>query len=730
MNKITPVLFQTNKTKIEDYIIDRIKLKLGNDWKYEYYSDDDIIQFFKDNPIHELPHIITKFNALPTGSHKANLFRYYYLFIHGGFFLNSDAMIMENIENIVKDYDFVSVDSTSHPGSIFHGILGSSPRNEIIKKALYSAYQTDPILLQADYHYWCKDLYNIIKQDTFGYSIKLYKEQRLDNGENGDDIMDNETNQLLFKHYWKDKIIPPLKNTDYTVEFTNIYNTNYWIDGSGSGSTIENTKLYNKTIVDFIRQNNITQITDIGCGDWQSSFLIYQEFQQIDYLGIDCVKSVIENNKLNHPQYNFITLDILCNIDLIRDCELYIIKDVLQHWKLKDIYDFLDQLIEKNFKYIIITNRGNQGVDNLELDSYIGDCRGLDCQFLPLKKYNAQPILDYYGDENKHICRIQKNYTTWNHYNKNELHEFDYRILTTFQTNYSLIRLGPPEDGGYVIADGLEYDLFISVGIANDIRFEESFLDMNNVKCFAFDGTISSFPAHRNPMEWIQKNIDSVNTDKTTNLKEYLEKGQRIFLKMDIEGSEFNWLDSMTTKDLQRCSQIVLEVHWPFDIYRMNQLKKLKETHYIIHLHGNNNGQIITIQPSFLKEIQLPEVFEITYINKNLVEDPKKIEIEFPTRLDFPNNPNAKDISFSIPLDYSFKLIHKKYSWGQHSVTFLENGKMDAFGVGYYYSLSEKCFYANFESREHTLVFNENYTEFLSIRKGDYDIVRGNLLTH
>jgi len=55
---------------------------------------------------------------------------------------------------------------------------------------------------------------------------------------------------------------------------------------------------------------------------------------------------------------------------------------------------------------------------------------------------------------------------------------------------------------------------------------------------------------------------------------------------------------------------------------------------------------------------------------------------------------------------------------------------MDAFGVWHYYPLSDKCFYANFGNREHTLVFNENYTEFLSIRKGDYDIVRGNLLTH
>ena len=32
--------------------------------------------------------------------------------------------------------------------------------------------------------------------------------------------------------------------------------------------------------------------------------------------------------------------------------------------------------------------------DNLELDTYIGNGRGLDCHFLPLKEYNVQPLLN------------------------------------------------------------------------------------------------------------------------------------------------------------------------------------------------------------------------------------------------------------------------------------------------------------------------------------------------
>jgi hypothetical protein len=189
--------------------------------------------------------------------------------------------------------------------------------------------------------------------------------------------------------------------------FTKIYKKNDWGCGSGSGSKIENTIKYNKCIIDFIKNNNINTITDIGCGDWQSSYLIYKEFDNIDYLGLDCVDFIIQKNKKKHPKYNFCTLDIFNNIELIRDSDLYIIKDVLQHWKLKDIYHFLDKLILKNFKFIIITNGSNQDCDDLDIDN-IGNFRGLNVNFLPLKKYNAELLLEYFGDETKHICIIKK----------------------------------------------------------------------------------------------------------------------------------------------------------------------------------------------------------------------------------------------------------------------------------------------------------------------------------
>lgn len=54
---IPKVLFQTNKTSNETYVFDMIMDRLTNEWKYEFYNDDNVIQFFINNPIVDLPDI-------------------------------------------------------------------------------------------------------------------------------------------------------------------------------------------------------------------------------------------------------------------------------------------------------------------------------------------------------------------------------------------------------------------------------------------------------------------------------------------------------------------------------------------------------------------------------------------------------------------------------------------------------------------------------------------------
>jgi len=136
----------------------------------------------------------------------------------------------------------------------------------------------------------------------------------------------------------------------------------------------------------------------------------------IKYTGYDTYKKIIDyHNNCNYPgdKYTFIHLDIFKNKDMIKNSELIILKDILMHWKLQNIYDFMDYLIEnKKSKYILIINDSNQIKDNTDIsinsfsDIFTNSFRPLSVNFLPLKKYN--PIIIYkYQPSDKEVSLIQ-----------------------------------------------------------------------------------------------------------------------------------------------------------------------------------------------------------------------------------------------------------------------------------------------------------------------------------
>ena len=86
----------------------------------------------------------------------------------------------------------------------------------------------------------------------------------------------------------------------------------------GEGSSITFTKEYTSFIRNFIDKNNIKKVIDLGCGDRQSSYLIYEN-KDIIYYGYDAYKNIITHNQKKYPEYIFTHLDILNNIDLIED---------------------------------------------------------------------------------------------------------------------------------------------------------------------------------------------------------------------------------------------------------------------------------------------------------------------------------------------------------------------------------------------------------------------------
>jgi hypothetical protein len=230
--------------------------------------------------------------------------------------------------------------------------------------------------------------------------------------------------------------------------------------------------------------------------------------------------------------------------------------------------------------------------------------------------------------------------------------------LTLYKSPYPKKRIGKNNDGGYVTVElpDNDYDLFLSGGISNDNTFENELLKMHpKLTCYAFDGTIPGLPQKNDRIQFVRKNLASYNSDYVTNLHEYMEDYENIFLKIDIEGHEFRLLPTFFENEyIKKIKQLVVEIHSPADIqlypdyfrglsdikneHMFDLLRKLNNTHTLVHLHANNGCKMNVIDG-----INIPHVFELTYIRNDYVSKRVLNNEPLPTSLDMKNIPHLPD---------------------------------------------------------------------------------------
>ena len=200
---IPKIFVQTSRQPPQQYVVDMIRER-SPQWDYQHYTDDDIITFFSENPVAEFPNVIAKFYMLNYGEHRADLFRYYFLYVKGGVYMDTDAMIQDNIENIIGDADFFTVNSGYFPGTVFQGFLGAVPQHPLIYMALKDLYYCPIENLRSEFHLLCKNLYQFIQQHRTPQTLLF--EEIYGNEEEAHVV--NKDKKLVLIHYHIKKIIP------------------------------------------------------------------------------------------------------------------------------------------------------------------------------------------------------------------------------------------------------------------------------------------------------------------------------------------------------------------------------------------------------------------------------------------------------------------------------------------------------------------------------------------
>jgi FkbM family methyltransferase len=215
---IPKTILQTSKLPYPAYVKDMWKHRTDDSWTINWFDDEAIIKFFKDNPLPEFPNIIDVFHSFKDGGHKADLFRYYYLYLNGGFFIDSDMMTHVHMNDIYSnEHDHILIfadvagNRISHPEIdspiIFNALMGCVPKSQIVYKALQNAYNTKPRLLEKQRLYFVYMLYVITENLKDQHNI-LFFEERLDDLHARFSYTVDHTERKILSHFYADKIIP------------------------------------------------------------------------------------------------------------------------------------------------------------------------------------------------------------------------------------------------------------------------------------------------------------------------------------------------------------------------------------------------------------------------------------------------------------------------------------------------------------------------------------------
>ena len=231
-----------------------------------------------------------------------------------------------------------------------------------------------------------------------------------------------------------------------------------------------------------------------------------------------------------------------------------------------------------------------------------------------------------------------------------------------------LVRIGRDYDGGYLVSksDIEKTDLLIGIGIGDDWSFEEDFVLQNDVELVAYDASVNfRFWLKRVLIETIKNPFNLYALKKYFSYKGFFKgkrkhikkfvglnstdnihctfadvlddtKSENIFLKIDVEGSEYRFLHDILANE-ERITGVVIELH-DVDIH-LNEIENFinRFSLNLVHVHANNYAQIRA-------DDDLPLVLELTFSKySNNFKEPK-----LPHNFDMPNNKNCSEYEIFI----------------------------------------------------------------------------------
>ena len=203
-------IMQTSPQSLPGAIVRRTVQAAGSQFSYRHFNDAQILRFFEEHPIDKVEGVSRRFLSLRSGEHKADLFRYYYLYVCGGIYFDTDVLIVTGLSSYISNNDFVSVKAGNVGGALFQGFLAASPRHPVLLRAVLDVCETSDQSLASDHHILCKNLQFFLNEYLEENSAARYSTLLLSEVPHNRHVaksLDDKGDTVLY-HYWKRRYPP------------------------------------------------------------------------------------------------------------------------------------------------------------------------------------------------------------------------------------------------------------------------------------------------------------------------------------------------------------------------------------------------------------------------------------------------------------------------------------------------------------------------------------------
>lgn len=316
---------------------------------------------------------------------KNNISMDVYTIIYEDMFANNFQQLKDIFDSIGFQYNDNIFDNSCYKNSIgynYNNLQNPPPATQHEK---YRTYQINQ-------KFKC---YNDIS------NINLTKEQI-------EILTTNEIILTLYPEIRKSIVLKQLEDSFDTIYEKKMWTGNNKFTLSCPGSELKYAKNCIIFLINFIKEKNIRKIIDGSCGDCLWIMEVLKEFPDIEYIGCDISKKIININKEKYKKYSFYQNNIL-DSEKIPECDLFIFRHTMMHLSMDNNINFINKLKNNSDCFVFLTHhetkenkQGEPHSSNMSSLKWVG--KNLHIKPFDIEEYLVDKFKECSNNSNEFGC--------------------------------------------------------------------------------------------------------------------------------------------------------------------------------------------------------------------------------------------------------------------------------------------------------------------------------------